>query len=297
MSSGIFSKELEEKQKGKEESATPETTSSKVDGKYEVEDVDVIQLKNICKTFENGFKLFDNFNLELKDFKDKNQRISFVGPSGSGKSCVLRLISQLDTPDSGEVLVYGKPAAEMPHIQMVFQQYSAFPWQKVWEVASMSLKLKGIGKEERKKRAYEILKLVGLEGQEEKWAQYPILSGGQLQRVCLSRALCDAKNSKIILLDEVTSALDVKSKRDIEDAILNVCYNSDLDPTIINVTHDISEAVYLSNRIYVFASNPCRVHKIIDVSFGVERRTHELRDTREFAEYVSQVESALNEIM
>lgn len=301
---GIFTKDLEESNKPapvpviEEAPVAPVQPDIEVDGLYEVEDVDVIQLKDIHKTFKDtGFQIFNGFNLSIKDFKDKHQRISWVGQSGCGKSILLKLISQLEFPDSGEVLVYGKPAKEMPHIQMVFQQYSAFPWQKVWEVTSMPLKLRGVKKAERKKRAYEVLKLVGLEGQEEKWAQYPILSGGQLQRVCLSRALCDAENSKIILLDEVTSALDVKSKRDIEDAILNVCYNSDLDPTIINVTHDISEAVYLSNRIYVLAANPCRVHKIIDVSFDTPKRTQDIRNTARFAEYVSEVEAALNEIM
>lgn len=295
---GIFSKELENQATPEvEQVVKSEPQAEKTDGLYAVEEVDVIQLKDINVKFENGFELFKNFNLEIKDFKDRHQRISWVGQSGCGKSVLLKLISQLRIPDSGEVLVYGKPAKTQPHIQMVFQQYSAFPWQKVWEVTSMPLKLKGVKKEERKKRAYEVLKLVGLEGQEEKWAQYPILSGGQLQRVCLSRALCDAENSKIILLDEVTSALDVKSKRDIEDAILNVCYNSSIDPTIINVTHDISEAVYLSNRIYVLAANPCRVHKIIDVDFGGGQRTQELRNSTKFAKYVAEVEGALNEIM
>ena len=256
--------------------------------------VPVIQLKNICKTFGDGFKLFDNFNLVIDDIPNAAQRISIIGESGTGKSQLLKIISKINKPDSGEVLVYGR--SDYQSIPMVFQQYSSYPWMTVLENVALPLKLQGISKKQREKQALEMLQLVGLESQANKWAKMPELSGGQLQRVSIARSLVG--NNQILLMDEATSALDVKSKRDIEDALLNICNNSKLDPTIINVTHDISEAVYFSNRIYILRANPCRIYKIMNVSFGEDDiRNQDIRNTPEFAKYVSEAEQALNEII
>lgn len=264
------------------------------DGAYEVEVTDVIKLENICRTFKDGFKLFDNFNLTIKDFREQGQLISILAESGAGKSQILKLISRLEKPDSGKIYIYGKPVDEVDPIPMVFQQYSSLPWMTVLENVEWPLKMKGVDKTIREQKAREMIKVVGLEGQEEKWAQYPILSGGQLQRVAIARNLvCD---SQILLLDEATGALDIKSKRDIEDAILNIYYSSKLDPTVINVTHDISEAVYLSNRIYILKARPCSIYKIIDIDFGNIRRTQDIRNTDKFGEYVRQIEGIMNEI-
>lgn len=266
---------------------------------FEYESVDVINLTNICQSFktDNGeFKLFDNFNLDIKDFKGVGQFVSIMGASGCGKSQLLKIISGLNKPTSGSVKIYGKEQTDKDFIQMVFQQYSSYPWMTVLENVALPLKMRGVPKKEREEQARNMLKIVGLEGQENKWAQYPILSGGQLQRVSLARNL--VFSPQILLLDEATGALDIKSKRDMQDTLLDVFYNSKLDPTIISVTHSIEEAVYLSNRVYILTANPCTIHSVIDIDFGSQyaRRTSEVRQTAKFAEYVKKIETIMNEI-
>lgn len=272
---------------------------SNVNRAFEYEDVDVINLTNICQSFktDNGeFKLFDNFNLDIKDFKGVGQFISIMGGSGCGKSQLLKIISGLNKPTSGSVKIYGKEQTDNDSIPMTFQQYSSFPWMTVLENVALPLKMRGVPKKEREEQAYNMLKIVGLEGQENKWAQYPILSGGQLQRVSLARNL--VFSSQILLLDEATGALDIKSKRDMQDTLLDVYYNAKLDPTIISVTHSIEEAVYLSNRVYILTANPCTIHSIIDIDFGEQfpRRCPEIRQTTKFSEYVKQIETIMNDI-
>ena len=224
---------------------------------------DVFTLENINLSFDtsNGkFTLFDNFNFRIEDIPNEGQFVSILGASGSGKSQILKLLSGLSKPQSGSIKFYGKEIDSNHHIPMVFQQYSAFPWMTVLENVMLPLKLKKVPEQEAQTRALDMLKLVGLEDQKDKWAQYPALSGGQLQRVSIARNLVD--KSQVLLLDEATSALDIFSKREMQKALLDIYYSSELDPTIINVTHDISEAVYLSNRIIVLAANPCRIHAI-----------------------------------
>lgn len=262
-----------------------------------VSDVPVFDLSNINLSFPtaNGrFTLFDNFNLRIDDIPNEGQFVSILGASGSGKSQILKLLSGLSKPDSGSIKFYGKEIDSNHHIPMVFQQYSAFPWMTVLDNVMLPLKLKKVPEKEAKNRALEMLKLVGLEDQKDKWAQYPALSGGQLQRVSIARNLVD--KSQVLLLDEATSALDIFSKRDMQKALLDIYYSSEYDPTIINVTHDISEAVYLSNRIIILAANPCRIHKIVEVSFGSERRTERIRESAKFAEYVRLVEGLMDEV-
>jgi NitT/TauT family transport system ATP-binding protein len=283
---------------------TVETTT---DGMYECEEIDVLNFENVCLSFptdKGEFKLFDNFNLNIKDFKHHGQFISFMGASGSGKSQILKLIAGLNKPNSGKVKLYGKERKDNDSIPMVFQQYSSYPWMTVLENVSLPLRLHGIKDTDKLKGetdevainriAMNMIKIVGLEGHENKYAQYPTLSGGQLQRVSLARNL--VYSSKILLLDEATGALDIFAKREMQDALIKVYNESEFDPTILNVTHDIQEACYLSNRIYILEPNPCRIYKIIDVHYNTDKRTQAIKETPEFAEYVRQVEEAMEEI-
>lgn len=268
-------------------------SKSGIDGKYIVENVDVFNFKNITQKF-GDFKLFDNFNLDIKDFKGKGQFISIMGASGCGKSTLLKYLAGLSKPDNGQILHYGKEMTEKDNIPMIFQQYSSFDWMTVLENVSLPMKMKGISKEEREEKAMKLIELVGLKGQENKWAKMPPLSGGQLQRVALARSL--SAGSNIILLDEYSSGLDIFSKHSMQDTLLDVFYNSELDPTFINVGHDISECVYLSDRIYILTANPCTVHSVIDIDFGDIKRNSEIRQTKTFNDYLTRIEEIMFEI-
>lgn len=258
----------------------------------ELADVDVIEFSDVTLKF-GDFTLFDKLNFNIPDFKHEGQFISIIGRSGSGKSQCARLISGLSKPTDGEVRIYGIAVNEKTRVPMVFQQYSSFPWMRVINNVALPMKMKGVGRKERNERALSLLKLVGLDGQEDKWARLSDLSGGQLQRVSLARNL--AADSQIMILDEATSALDIFSKRDMQQALLNIFYDADYDPTIINITHDISEAVMLSNRIIILQSNPSKVYKVVDIDFD-GRRTQEIRNTEKFNEYVKQIESIMDEV-
>ena len=279
---------------------SPRTSSGPAgkDGIYEKEATDVIRMVDICQAFDKAdgskFVLFDHFNLSISDFKGQGQFISIMGASGSGKSQLIKYMAGLTKPQSGKIFMYGKEYDDKTTVPMVFQQPSCYKWKTVLQNVELPLKLRGVEKEEREKSARAMIKLVGLEGQEEKWARYPDLSGGQRQRVALARNL--VSNSQILLLDECTSALDILAKRRMQDILLDIYYSSEVDPTIINVTHSIDEAVYLSNRIIILKPNPCQIYKVIDVDFGNIRRTPDIRELPKFNEYVKQAERAMEEI-
>jgi NitT/TauT family transport system ATP-binding protein len=272
--------------------------SSEKDGIYEVEKTDVICMENICISFPKRdgsvFKLFDNFSFSIKDFKNSGQVYSILGASGCGKSQLIKMIAGLSKPQSGKIYLYGKEYTDKTTVPMTFQQPSCYEWQRVLDCVALPLRLKGVGKEEREEKARHMLKLVGLEGQEEKWARYPDLSGGQRQRVAIARNL--VANSQILLLDEISSALDIVAKRNIQNVLLDIYYSSEVDPTIINVTHSIDEAVYLSNRIIILKPNPCQIYKVIDVDFGDKRRDASIREFPQFNEYVNEIEHCMEEI-
>lgn len=264
----------------------------KMDGIYELEDTNVIDLINVTKKFKTDkgyFTLFDNLNFSIPDFKGHGQFISIMGQSGSGKSQLLNLISGLSNPTTGSVNVFGEPLKPKHSIPMVFQQYSSFNWLNVIDNVSLPLQLKGVGKKERYEKAMEIIKIVGLEGKEYQWTNS--LSGGQQQRVAIARGLI--ASSQIILFDEISSGLDIATKNEIQDLILNIFYGSNLDPTFINVTHDINMAVYLSNRIYIMKRNPCEVVKTIDIDFKCVRDKNIL-DLPSYREHVKEIEMFMN---
>lgn len=270
-------------------------TRPNFNGSYEVEETNVIDLINVTKKFKTDkgeFTLFDNLNFSIPDFKHQGQFISIMGQSGSGKSQLLNLISGLEHPTSGQVHIFGQPQKPNDAIPMVFQQYSSFPWLNVIDNVALPLKLRGIGKKERYERAMEMIKTVGLEGKEYQWTNN--LSGGQRQRVAIARSL--TYSSQIILFDEASSALDIKTKREFQDTLLKIYYGSNgVDPTIISVTHNIDEAVYLSNRIYIMQANPCKVHTILDIDFE-GKRTPEIRKSTKFSQYIQQVESIMDSL-
>jgi NitT/TauT family transport system ATP-binding protein len=257
----------------------------------------VISLTGIRQVYHSDGKdtvLFDNINFEVEDFPGQGQFISILGKSGCGKSTILRYIAGLQNPTEGDIYIYGKKKTEEDHIPMVFQQYSSFHWKSVIENVALPLLLKGENKTVAFNKAEEIIKLVGLAGQENKWAKHPLLSGGQLQRVAIARSLI--ANPQILLLDEPFSALDIKNRTELQNVLLELFYSDKVDVTFILVTHDIREAVYLSNRLFIMKNNPADFYKWFNIDFGPQRRT---RDTKYQSDYIAmtkQVEDVFNEL-
>ena len=214
----------------------------------------------------------------------RGQFKTILGPSGCGKSTILRMIAGLSKPTSGNVIIDEKEISDNPKIGMVFQKYSNFPWFSVLENVALGLKFKGINKEERNTKAMEMIKLVGLEGHENKYAQYPTLSGGQLQRVAIARSLASSPN--ILLMDEPFGALDVKTRLQMQDLLVKIY--EELNPTIIFVTHDIQEAVYLSDDIYIMGRAPSKfiMHYNINLPFNREG----IKRDPKFMKIVEQIE-------
>ena len=190
----------------------------------------------------------------------KREFVSVIGPSGCGKSTLIRILAGLDHPTSGEVRLDGKvvtgPGAERG---MVFQGYTLFPWLNVRKNVQFGMKMKGLKRREAETRALEWLRLVGLADFAD---HYPAqLSGGMKQRVAIARAL--ANEPRILLMDEPFGALDAQTRANMQMHLLNIW--REVDVTILFITHDLDEAVLLSDRIVVLGSRPGRVLEVIDV--------------------------------
>jgi len=177
---------------------------------------------------------------------------------------------------------------------MVFQQYSSFPWATVLQNVALPLELMGVPKKEREERAMEMIKIVNLEEHAYKYAQYPILSGGQLQRVAIARSLI--ANGEILLLDEPFGALDVNTRLRMQDMLVEIWEKVPGDPTFILITHDLSEAVYLADEIVILQANPGRIHEIMAITDIPVKRDASIKRTRSFIEYVNYLEDTMMKI-
>jgi len=253
---------------------------------------DIIELRNIRQKYADSEKyIIDGLSLLIEDKPDQGQFVVLLGKSGCGKSTVLRYICGLQKPTEGEVLLYGKPRTDSDRIGMVFQQYSSFPWLSVLDNVALGLHYHGVNKKERTERAMEMIKMVGLEGHQHKFAQYPTLSGGQLQRVAIARNLI--MDSRILLMDEPFGALDLNTRLAMQDLLCQIWNN--LQTTVIFVTHDISEAVYLGDEVYLLRSNPAKIVRKIDIDLPL-RRTKEIKRSKEFNQLVHQIEDEMLEL-
>lgn len=249
----------------------------------------IIELKNISQSYDGGKSyIIRNLQMLVEDKPAQGQFVVVMGMSGCGKSTLLRYIAGLQEPTEGQVLINGQPVGEGNRASMVFQQYSSLPWMTVLDNVGLALRYKGVRKKERDKKAMEMIKLVGLDGHQHKYAQYPSLSGGQLQRVAIARSLL--ANSSILLMDEPFGALDIKTRMQMQDLLEDLWHQ--FHPTVIFVTHDITEAVYLGDDIYVMKGAPSRFVEHIHVDLPFHRTRETKRDPR-FIELVQEVEDVM----
>ena len=219
--------------------------------------------KNITKKFQDML-IIDDVTLYLK----KNEFVSLVGPSGSGKSTLFNIISGLLIPDKGKVYIDGEDyTGKTARISYMYQKDLLLPWKKIIDNVSMPLIIKGDKKQEAREKVRKYFELFGLEGFEKK---YPFqLSGGMRQRAALMRTYMFSKD--IILLDEPFGGLDAITKSKMQNWLLEVLEK--LNASILFITHDIEEAVYLSDRIYVLSDRPAKVIEEVNIDIPKPRES------------------------
>jgi len=218
----------------------------------------IVRNANRCFLSADGQKIdaLQNVNLDVQDAysregRDVGEFRVLLGPSGCGKSTLLRLIAGLDKPDSGEVLVNDQPVHGPGKDRgMVFQKYTSFPWLTVADNIAYGLKINGVAGEARKHAVEQLIHAVGLSGFEK---AYPdTLSGGMQQRVAIARTL--ALRPAVILMDEPFGALDAQTRSEMQQLLLRVWQET--ASTILFVTHDVEEAIYLADRIFIMSAHP-----------------------------------------
>jgi ABC-type nitrate/sulfonate/bicarbonate transport system ATPase subunit len=242
----------------------------------------VLELKNVSKTFVNPdgktFQAIRDVDLTVADLPGAGEFRVILGPSGCGKSTILNIVAGLFPPTSGTALLRGKPiAGPGPDRGMVFQSYSSYPWLTILDNVAFGLKLRGVPRDERERTARAWIKKVGLEGTERKYPGQ--LSGGMRQRVAIARTL--AVKPQIILMDEPFGALDVQTRLEMQ-ILINQLWE-ELDATILFVTHDIAEAVYLADTIHILSAGPGKVVDEIPIDLPLHR-TEDLKNTARFRE-------------
>lgn len=218
----------------------------------------VLDVRNLTKTFwSHGL---EHTTLDKISFQvHRREFLSVLGPSGCGKSTLIRIIAGLDTPTSGDVLLDGTAVAGPgPDRGMVFQSYTLFPWLTVKKNVMFGLRMAGQSSSVAESSAREWIDLVGLSKFENSYPHQ--LSGGMKQRVAIARAL--ANRPRILLMDEPFGALDAQTRAQMQSYLLEIWKN--VDVTILFITHDLDEAVYLSDRILVLGTNPSRVAEVIE---------------------------------
>lgn len=247
-------------------------------------------------TVDNVNMIYHTMSTEtdaLKDisfFVEKNDFVSIVGPSGCGKSTLLNIISGLQKPSSGSVYIDDTLISDSSHmLGYMFQKDHLFDWLTVWKNVTLGLKIQKNKDNYNIKLAEELLKKYDLWQFKDMFPRQ--LSGGMRQRVALIRTL--VLNPQILLLDEPFSALDYQTRLNISDEIYKIIKNE--NKTVIMVTHDISEAVSLSNKIVILSSRPARIREIIDVEFPTEYSTPlRKREAPNFKDYFNIIWKELN---
>ena len=225
----------------------------------------VVSFDKVTKTYDDGFTAIKDVTFSVEDLPDKMEVVTILGPSGCGKSTILRLIAGLPPqhpPTSGVVLVGGKPVGGPGADRgMVFQDYTSFDNRSVLDNVAFGLECRGVPSKERYERARAWVGKVGLNVDRDS-TKYPHqLSGGMRQRVAIARSLI--LEPKIILMDEPFGALDPRTRLNMQDLL--VALAREAQATVFFVTHDIEEAVYLGDRVFIISSAPGTILKRMTV--------------------------------
>jgi NitT/TauT family transport system ATP-binding protein len=244
--------------------------------------LEISGLRHIYGAGDSAHQAIDGLDLQVAE----GELLCVVGPSGCGKSTLLRSIAGLIRPTAGEIRIGGAPVRQTPdNLAVVFQDYSRslFPWLSVLENVALPLRRRGLAKKERRQAAEEALTQVGLGGADRK---YPFeLSGGMQQRVAIARAL--AYRPALMLMDEPFGSVDAQTREDLEDLVLQVRGHHRM--TIILITHDIDESVYVGDRVVVLSKAPARVVGDLHVDLPAPRSQIATREDPEFVRLRAEV--------
>ena len=253
---------------------------------------DKIAVRNVAKTFRmadgKNVDALENINFEIEDAysregRDIGEFRVLLGPSGCGKSTLLRLIAGLDRPDSGEVLVNDQPVNGPGKDRgMVFQKYTSFPWLTVADNIAYGLKINSVPEQKRHEIVAQLIRDIGLSGFENAYPE--TLSGGMQQRVAIARTL--ALRPAVILMDEPFGALDAQTRSEMQQLLLKVW--DETASTILFVTHDVEEAIYLADRVFIMSAHPGTIVEDVQVPFD-RPRSLDLKQRNEFHELQSYV--------
>lgn len=259
----------------------------------------VVEFKNVTKTYGIGtdreFTAVKDINFIVEDIPKVGEFIGVLGPSGCGKSTILRLIAGLSPQfpqTSGDVLVKGVPVTEPgPDRGMVFQDYTSFDNRTVLDNVAFGLECQGVGKKERYDLSRDWIGRVGLDPVLD-LNKYPHeLSGGMKQRVAIARTLI--LKPRIILMDEPFGALDPVTRHRMQDLLVDLW--RDLEATVFFVTHDVSESVYLGDRVYILSNSPGTILKQLQV-MPPDRPSKVMARETEFQNSVFEISNMLDEL-
>ena len=240
-----------------------------------------LEIKNLCKTYVDSeeqqiVQALINVNLSVMN----GEFLSIIGPSGCGKTTLLRIIAGLEQHTTGEVLINGEQLTEpWSRVGFVFQEYALFPWRSVSENIEFGLEIKNVPKQDRRQRALEYIHKFGIDGFEDKYPKE--LSGGMKQRVAIARTLIN--NPSMILMDEPFGSLDSQTRNTMQEFLLNIWQN--LNRTILFVTHNIDEAVFLSNRVIGLSKRPGSIKFSLEIAIPMPRD----RTSSEFNQYRKEI--------
>lgn len=254
----------------------------------------ILELRSVTKVFTDRDgaprTAVSEVSYTVPDLPDRGEFVALVGPSGCGKSTLLNMIAGLTTPTSGSLTVKGVPVTGPGRDRgFVFQHYSSFPWRTAQGNVEFALEMAGVPRNERKARAAEALAAVGLG---EAGDRYPRqLSGGMRQRLALARTL--AADPPIVLMDEPFGALDVRIRIDMQDLLQRMW--AERGGTVLFVTHDVGEAVYLADQVVVLSPSPGRIAEVLDVRYP-HPRTRAFEKTPAYRELVDHITFKLREV-
>lgn len=246
-----------------------------------------LSIEGVSKRFKDKLVLED-INIDIMD----GEFVCVVGPSGCGKTTLLRIIAGLEEASEGNILLDGREInGTSPDRGMIFQDYSLFPWKTVRKNVSFGLEIDGMPREEINRKVEKYIKMVGLSGFEEHYPKE--ISGGMKQRVAIARAL--AKDPFVLMMDEPFGSLDAQTRNMLQDELLKIWEKT--EKTIVFVTHNVDEALYIGDRVVVMSANPGRITKIIDVDVERPRERTDLKIMGKRKEILDLLEVELKKLL